>query len=47
MGWQEELTVFGFATACVAVEVAVVVSVGLLFAPCGLAVFTAVEGVRA
>ena len=45
MGWQEELTVFGCATACVAVEVAVVVSVGLLFAPCGLAVFKVVEGV--
>ena len=45
MGWQEELTVFGCATACAAVGVAVVVSVGLLFAPCGLAVFKVVEGV--
>ena len=45
MGMQESLTVFGCATAFAAVGAAVVVSVGLLFAPCGLAVFKVVEGV--
>ena len=45
MGGQEALTVFVCATACAAVGVAVVVTVGLLFAPCGLAVFSVVEGV--
>ena len=45
MGMQEPLTVFGCATAFAAVGAAVVVSVGLLFAPCGLAVFKVVEGV--
>ena len=45
MGGQEALTVFVCATACAVIGVAVVVSVGLLFAPCGFAVFSVVEGV--
>ena len=44
MGWGEAFTVLACAVTGAAVGVAVVVSGGLLFAPCGLAVFTAVEG---
>ena len=45
MDGQEALTVLVCATACAAVGVTVVVSVGLLFSPGDLAVFSKVEGV--
>ena len=45
MDRQEALTVLVCATACAAVGVTVVVSVGLLFSPGDLAVFSKVEGV--
>ena len=45
MSGQEALTVFVCATACAAAGVTVVVSVGLLFSPGDLAVFSKVEGV--
>ena len=42
MSWQEELTVFSSASACVQLEW-LLLCVGLLFPPCGLAVFTVVD----
>ena len=45
MDGKEALTVLVCATACAAVGVTVVVSVGLLFSPGDLAVFSKVEGV--
>ena len=45
MDQEEALTVLVCATACAAVGVTVVVSVGLLFSPDDLAVFSKVKGV--
>ena len=45
MDGQEALTVLVCATACAAVGVTVIVSVGLLFSPDDLAVFSKVTGV--
>ena len=45
MDGQEALTVLVRATACAAIGVTVVVSVGLIFSPDDLAVFSKVKGV--
>ena len=47
MGWQEGLTTFVCASVCGAIGVGAVVAGGVLFAPCGLAVFVVVEGTYA
>ena len=47
MGWGDAFTVLACAVTGAAVGVAVVVSGGLLFAPCGIAVFTVVDGATA
>ena len=47
MGWKEELTTFVCASVCGAIGVGTVVAGGVMFAPCGLAVFVVVEGAYA
>ena len=47
MGWKEGLTTFVCASVCGAIGVGTVVAGGVMFAPCGLAVFVVVEGTYA
>ena len=47
MGWKEGLTKFVCASVCGAIGVGTVVAGGVMFAPCGLAVFVVVEGTYA